>query len=48
MKTSPDFTTLPEFYKNYVAHVQDLNVLEALQSSISKTIDLLQKDDEEM
>jgi uncharacterized damage-inducible protein DinB len=48
MKTSPDFTTLPEFYKNYVAHVQDLNVLEALQSSISKTIELLQTVNEEM
>jgi hypothetical protein len=48
MKTSPDFATLPEFYENYVAHVQDLNVLDALQSSISKTIELLQKVDEEM
>lgn len=48
MKTSPDFTTLPEFYKNYVAHVQDLNVLEALQSSISKTIELLETVDEEL
>jgi uncharacterized damage-inducible protein DinB len=48
MKTSPDFTTLPEFYKSYVVHVQDLNVLEALQSSISKTIELLQTVDEDM
>ena len=48
MKTAPDFTTLPEFYKNYVAHVQDLNVLEALRSSSFQTIELLQKVDEEM
>lgn len=48
MKTSPDFATLPEFYKSYVAHVQDLNVLEALQSSIAKTLELLQTVDEEM
>ena len=48
MKTAPDFTTLPEFYKNYVAHVQDLNVLEALRTSSFQTIELLQKVDEEM
>jgi len=48
MKTAPDFTTLPEFYKNYVTHVQDLDVIEALRSSISKTIDLLQQVDEDM
>ncbi|HEU5291144.1 MAG TPA: DinB family protein [Cyclobacteriaceae bacterium] len=46
MKTSPDFTTLPEFYKNYVSHVQDLNVMEALQTSISQTTALLQGIDE--
>ena len=43
MKTSPDFTTLPEFYKNYVSHVQDLNVLDALQWSSSKTVEVLEK-----
>src|SRR5687768_6424873 len=48
MKTSPDFTTLPDFYKNYVMHVQSLDVLEALQSSSSKTIELLQKVEEKM
>jgi uncharacterized damage-inducible protein DinB len=48
MKTSPDFTTLPDFYKNYVAHVQGLDVLEALLSSNSQTISLLQKVDEKM
>ena len=48
MKTSPDFTTLPEFYKNYVSHVKDLDVLEALQSSGAQTIELLKKIDEKM
>jgi uncharacterized damage-inducible protein DinB len=48
MKTSPDFTTLPEFYKNYVSHVQDLNMLDALSSSIAKTVGLLQPIDEAM
>lgn len=48
MKTAPDFTTLPEFYKSYVSHVQDLNVLDALQSSISKTNALLQPLEEAM
>jgi uncharacterized damage-inducible protein DinB len=47
MKTSPDFTTLPDFYKNYVAHVQNLDVLEALQSSGSQAIALVQKINEE-
>jgi len=48
MKTSPDFTTLPEFYKNYVSHVQDLNVLDALQLSGSKTVELLESVDESL
>lgn len=41
MKTSPDFTTLPDFYKKYVAHVQDQDVLKALQSSHALLVDLL-------
>lgn len=48
MKTSPDFATLPEFYKNYVNLVQDLDVLEALQSSSTQTISLIQKVNEDM
>jgi uncharacterized damage-inducible protein DinB len=48
MKTSPDFTTLPDFYKNYVNHVQNMDVLEALQASSVQTISLLQKIDEKM
>jgi uncharacterized damage-inducible protein DinB len=48
MKTSPDFTTLPEFYKNYVSHVQDLNMLDALKSSSTQTIGLLATIDESM
>lgn len=41
MKTSPDFTTLPDFYKKYVTLLQDVDVLEALKASIEQTIDLL-------
>lgn len=48
MKTSPDFTTLPDFYKKYVTHVQNLDVLEALQSSNAQTISQLQKVEEKM
>jgi uncharacterized damage-inducible protein DinB len=48
MKTSPDFTVLPDFYKNYVSHVQDLNVLDALQSSGTQTIEMLKSVDEKM
>lgn len=48
MKTSPDLATLPEFYKNYVAHVQDMDVIDALRMSNSKTIDLIQTIEEEM
>jgi hypothetical protein len=48
MKTSPDFTTLPEFYKTYVNYVQDLDMLEALQSSSKETVTLLQQVDEKM
>ncbi len=42
MNTSPDFNTLPDFYKKYVNQVKDLDVLEALHSSNSKTTTLLQ------
>jgi hypothetical protein len=41
MNTKPDFTTLPEFYKNYVTHVQDLNMLEALKTSGTLTAGLV-------
>lgn len=33
MKTAPDFSTLPDFYKKYVQHVQDSQLLDALKSS---------------
>jgi uncharacterized damage-inducible protein DinB len=33
MNTAPDFTTLPDFYKNYVTLVQHLDMLEALKTS---------------
>ncbi len=41
MKTFPDFTTLPDFYKKYVTLVQHVDVVEALKSSIDQTINLL-------
>jgi uncharacterized damage-inducible protein DinB len=48
MKTSPDYTTLPDFYKKYVTLVQDLDVVEALQSSGSQTTNLISTIDDEM
>ncbi len=33
MKTTPDFNSLPPFYRNYVAHVETLDMLEALSTS---------------
>lgn len=41
MNTQPDFTTLPEFYKNYVLNVQHLNMLDALKSSGTLTAGLV-------
>lgn len=33
MKTAPDFNSLPPFYRNYVANVETLDMLEALAHS---------------
>jgi len=33
MKTTPDFNSLPPFYRNYVAHVEKLDMLEAITAS---------------
>lgn len=33
MKTSPDFNTLPPFYRNYVSFVEQLEMLPALKAS---------------
>jgi uncharacterized damage-inducible protein DinB len=41
MATKPDFNTLPPFYKNYVMHVQEMDMLEALKFSIAETDTLL-------
>jgi uncharacterized damage-inducible protein DinB len=41
MKTTPDFSTLPAFYKKYVDHVQHLNVVEALKFSNEQTTKLI-------
>jgi len=48
MKMLPDFNTLPEFYKKYVIHVQDFEVLEALKFSNTRTTGLLSTVPEEM
>jgi uncharacterized damage-inducible protein DinB len=40
MNTKPDFTTLPEFYKNYVLHVQDEDMMDALKTSGTLTAGL--------
>jgi hypothetical protein len=41
MKTSPDFETLPAFYKHYVMQIQELDVMDALQLSGTKMLSLL-------
>lgn len=33
MKTTPDFNSLPHFYRNYVAHVQTMDMLDAIKVS---------------
>jgi uncharacterized damage-inducible protein DinB len=41
MKTTPDFATLPGFYKKYVDQVQDMDVMAALQFSGAQTAELV-------
>ena len=41
MKTSPDYSTLPQFYHAYVQHVKDVSLLDALQSSWQVTQTLI-------
>jgi hypothetical protein len=41
MNSKPDFTTLPEFYKKYVQHVQDFDMLEAMKHSGTLTAGLV-------
>lgn len=48
MNTSPDFNTLPPFYKNYVMQVHAMDLLEALQSSGTQTAALVTSIPEEM
>jgi len=48
MDTSPDFNTLPPFYKNYVMQVYTLDVREALRSSGTQTAALIASIPEEM
>jgi hypothetical protein len=48
MNTTPDFSTLPDFYKKYVLHVQESNILDALKSSSTITVGLVLSIPEEM
>ena len=48
MNTSPDFNTLPPFYKNYVMQVHTMDMLEALRSSGIQTTALVTSIPEEM
>ena len=48
MKTTPDFTVLPPFYKNYVMHVQEADLLDALKSSNTLATQLVQSIPETM
>lgn len=41
INTIPDPNTLPDFYKNYVALVKDMNLIEALEQSIKLTHELI-------
>lgn len=41
MKTSPDPTTLPAFYINYVNHVKNMDLMEALINSGAVTYDFI-------
>ena len=45
--TRPDLNTVPDFYKRYVEHVKEYNVLEALQISSKETLDLVRSISEE-
>jgi hypothetical protein len=45
--TKPDFNTLPEFYKRYVLHVKDYDVLEAMKISSKETLSLVRSIPEE-
>lgn len=43
----PDLTTVPSFYKNYVTHVKDQEMLQALTESNNRLLQLLQSIPEE-
>jgi DinB superfamily len=45
--TKPDFSTLPEFYKRYVQHVKDYDLLEAMKISSKETLSLVRSLPEE-
>ncbi|MFZ6009291.1 MAG: DinB family protein [Bacteroidota bacterium] len=39
--TRPDLATVPPFYKGYVEHVKNMDVLEALKNSSKQTLELI-------
>jgi uncharacterized damage-inducible protein DinB len=41
MMTRPDLNTVPQFYKGYVEHVKDFDMLEAIKKSGTTTIELI-------
>lgn len=45
--TRPDLSTVPDFYKRYVQHVKDFDLLEALKISSKETVDLIRSLPEE-
>ena len=45
--TKPDLSTLPDFYKRYVEHVKDYDVLDALKTSLRDTLAVIKSIPEE-
>ncbi len=41
--TRPDLSSVPQFYKRYVEHVKDMDVLDALRESNKATLDMIRK-----
>src|ERR1043165_9174408 len=39
--TRPDLSSVPQFYKRYVEHVKDMDVLDALRESNKATLDMI-------
>jgi len=41
--TRPDLSSVPQFYKRYVEHVKDMDVLDAMRESIKTTLEIVRK-----